>query len=71
MAFIELLDNEQIGFWKQPFVRAEEEIYMLFVKAQQNFAGVPVNGHGNGNGNPGQDMNSLGPAPIGQAVNGE
>lgn len=37
LAFIEMLDNEQYGFWNQPFVRAEEEIYMMFVKAQENF----------------------------------
>ncbi|WVQ65071.1 uncharacterized protein L199_003241 [Kwoniella botswanensis] len=30
VTFIELLDNEAYGFWKQPFVRAEEEVYRLF-----------------------------------------
>ncbi|GFZ43225.1 hypothetical protein JCM24511_00944, partial [Saitozyma sp. JCM 24511] len=39
VTFVELLDNEAYAFWKQPFVRAEEEIYMLFGKAQQNFVG--------------------------------
>lgn len=39
VAFIELLDNEIYGFWKQPFIRAEEEIYMLFVRAQQGMPG--------------------------------
>jgi len=38
--FVELLDNEVYGFWKQPFVRAEEEIYLLFGKAHQNFVGA-------------------------------
>ena len=39
VTFVELVDNQTYGFWKQPFVRAEEEIYILFVKAQQNFVG--------------------------------
>jgi len=39
VTFVELLDNEMYGFWKQPFVRAEEEIYLLFGKAHQNFVG--------------------------------
>ncbi|WVF70722.1 hypothetical protein IAT40_005515 [Kwoniella sp. CBS 6097] len=30
VTFIELLDNEAYGFWKQPFVRAEEEVFRLF-----------------------------------------
>lgn len=38
LTFVELLDNEQYGFWNQGFIRAEEEIYMLFVKAQRGFA---------------------------------
>ena len=57
VAFVELLENEQIGFWKQPFVRAEEEAYMLFVKAQQSITGMA-----NGNGHL---------APIEQNLNGE
>ncbi|KAK4684746.1 CCR4-NOT transcription complex subunit 1, partial [Tremellales sp. Uapishka_1] len=42
VAFVELLDNEAYGFWKQPFVRAQEEIYALFGKAQQNFVGAQM-----------------------------
>lgn len=38
VTFVELLDNEAYGFWKQPFVRAEEEIFLLFGKAQQSFS---------------------------------
>jgi CCR4-NOT transcription complex subunit 1 len=39
VAFIELLENEEYGFWKQPFIRAEEEIFMLFVRAQRGMPG--------------------------------
>lgn len=35
VTFIELLENESYGFWKQPFIRTEEEIYMMFARAQQ------------------------------------
>ena len=40
VTFIELLDNDTYGFWTQPFVRAEEEIYLIFVKAHENFVGA-------------------------------
>ena len=40
VTFVELLDNEVYGFWKQQFVRADEEIYLLFSKAHQNFMGA-------------------------------
>jgi CCR4-NOT transcription complex subunit 1 len=42
VTFVELLNNEAYGFWKQPFVRAEEEIFLLFGKAHQNFVGQAV-----------------------------
>ncbi|KAK8865726.1 hypothetical protein IAR55_000872 [Kwoniella newhampshirensis] len=38
VTFIELLDNEAYGFWKQPFVRAEEEVYRLFGQVRQSIA---------------------------------
>ncbi|KAL7423739.1 CCR4-NOT core subunit cdc39 [Cryptotrichosporon argae] len=37
VCFIELLENPTYGFWQQPFVRAENELYMLFVKARSSF----------------------------------
>jgi CCR4-NOT transcription complex subunit 1 len=39
ITFVELLENESYGFWKQSFVRAEEEIYLFFLKAQRSFVG--------------------------------
>ncbi|WWD18096.1 hypothetical protein CI109_102544 [Kwoniella shandongensis] len=38
VTFIELLDNEAYGFWKQPFVRAEEEVFRLFGQVRQSVA---------------------------------
>ncbi|WWC68491.1 uncharacterized protein I206_102420 [Kwoniella pini CBS 10737] len=36
VAFIELLDNEVYGFWKQPFVRVDEDVYRLFGQVRQS-----------------------------------
>nr|ODN93295.1 CCR4-NOT transcription complex subunit 1 [Cryptococcus depauperatus CBS 7841] len=38
VAFIELLDNELYGFWKQPFIRVHDEIYRLFGQVRQSAA---------------------------------
>jgi len=78
VTFVELLDNEQYGFWKQPFVREEEEIYVLFLRAQQNFAAGTGNRGvvgqmqgqiGQAQGAVGQGM-VLGQGAVGQAVVG-
>ena len=39
VTFVELLENDVYSFWRQPFVRAEQEIYMFFLKAQKSIAG--------------------------------
>ena len=44
IAFVELMDDESLGFWQQPFVKSEEEIYLLFVRAQQSIAAGTGNG---------------------------
>jgi len=41
---VELMDDESLGFWQQPFVKSEEEIYLLFVRAQQSIAAGTGNG---------------------------
>jgi CCR4-NOT transcription complex subunit 1 len=69
ITFIELLDNETYGFWKQPFVRSEEEIYSLFGNAHRNIArhgaglgqGVGMSNGGGGAGG----MNGNGSAGMG------
>jgi CCR4-NOT transcription complex subunit 1 len=38
VTFVELLDNEVYNFWKQPFVRMEHEIFLLFGQAHKNMA---------------------------------
>lgn len=38
VTFIELLDNEAYGFWKQPFVRAQDEVFRLFGQVRQSVA---------------------------------
>jgi CCR4-NOT transcription complex subunit 1 len=42
IAFIELLENDSCGFWKQPFVSQEDEILALFKSAHRNFQGAPA-----------------------------
>jgi len=37
VTFVELLENPAYGFWDQPFVRADDEIFILFRRARQNF----------------------------------
>jgi CCR4-NOT transcription complex subunit 1 len=41
VTFVELLENPAYGFWDQPFVRADDEIFLLFRRARQNF-GTPM-----------------------------
>lgn len=41
VTFVELLENPTYGFWDQPFVRADDEIFLLFRRARQNF-GTPM-----------------------------
>ncbi|WVQ85274.1 hypothetical protein IAT38_007439 [Cryptococcus sp. DSM 104549] len=38
VTFIELLDNEVYGFWKQPFVMAQDEVYRLFGQVRASVA---------------------------------
>ncbi|KAL1410914.1 CCR4-NOT core subunit cdc39 [Vanrija albida] len=37
VTFVELLENPTYGFWDQPFVRADDEIFMMFRRARENF----------------------------------
>ena len=37
VTFVELLENPVYGFWDQPFVRADEEIFLMFRRARENF----------------------------------
>jgi CCR4-NOT transcription complex subunit 1 len=41
VTFVELLENPAYGFWDQSFVRADDEIFLLFRRARQNF-GTPM-----------------------------
>jgi CCR4-NOT transcription complex subunit 1 len=73
VCFVELLNNEKYEFWKQPFVNAEEAIYVIFVKAHAGFMGPPQ-GQGQLQGLPqghdqvqGQPVQIIGAGPVGQA----
>ncbi|RSH85805.1 uncharacterized protein EHS24_003985 [Apiotrichum porosum] len=37
VTFVELLENPAYGFWDQTFVRADDEIFMMFRRARENF----------------------------------
>lgn len=37
VTFVELLENPVYGFWEQQFVRADDEIFMMFRRARENF----------------------------------
>jgi CCR4-NOT transcription complex subunit 1 len=42
VTFVELLENQHYGFWDQQFVRADEEIYLMFRRAREGFGTQPL-----------------------------
>ncbi|CAK9782142.1 Not1-domain-containing protein [Cutaneotrichosporon oleaginosum] len=42
VSFVELLENPAYGFWDQQFVRADDEIYLMFRRAREGFGTQPL-----------------------------
>ncbi|BEJ18074.1 hypothetical protein CspHIS471_0703510 [Cutaneotrichosporon sp. HIS471] len=42
VTFVELLENPAYGFWDQQFVRADDEIFLMFRRAREGFGAQPL-----------------------------